>query len=93
MECGDQLPDLHRIEVRIRVVEVDPTVEPDPHATAVATGPPDSRPHDPRSKRIEDAGNVLVGERDRQDACSYAGLTTASACRIGAEGRKPLKVQ
>jgi hypothetical protein len=33
--AATKLPDLLRVEVRIRVVEVDPGVEPDPRSTAV----------------------------------------------------------
>ena len=53
VEAGDELPDLHRIEVRIRVVEVDPTVEPDPHATAL--GDDLARPR-PSHRGRRDAG-------------------------------------
>ena len=152
MEAGDQLPDRHRIEARIRVVEIHPGVEPDPHPAAVGDelarprpshrgrrdagserrllerraleqlgellvgdvadlldrptaalgvqppdraeppardGPVREPPPRPEVERREDARDMIVGEHAR----SYAGLTTASGCRIGAEGRKPLKVQ
>ena len=73
VEAGDQLPKVHRIEVRIRVVEVHPGVEPDSHPAAVGDDLARPRPSH-RGRRntggerrllerraLEQFGDVLVG--------------------------------
>ena len=73
VEAGDQLPKVHRIEARVRVVEVHPGVEPDSHPAAVADDLARPRPSH-RGRRntggvhrllerraLEQLGDLLVG--------------------------------
>ena len=74
VEAGDQPPDVHRIEARIRVVKIHPGVEPDSHPAAVGDELARARTSHRRRRdtggerrllerrALEQLGEVLVGD-------------------------------